>query len=109
LRSSKLCRARNAFIGATTTCEEPWDEYHRAAFTSQFEEIRDLGESVLLLGHFEVIGRTAGIEVGQEAARLATELGQEFAQLITFRDGKIFRSEDFLSHAEALEAAGLAE
>jgi ketosteroid isomerase-like protein len=78
-----------------------WEEYHRTAwggFTSQAEEIRDLGESVLLLGHLEVSGRTAGIE-----------LGQEFAQLITFRDGKILRAEDFLSHADALEAAGLSE
>jgi hypothetical protein len=27
--------------------------------------------------------------------------------LMTFRGGKILRSQDFLSHAEALEAAGL--
>jgi ketosteroid isomerase-like protein len=78
-----------------------WSEYRGEAwggFTSQIQEIRDLGESVLLLGHLDASGRTSGIE-----------LSQEFGQLVTFRDGKILRAEDFLGHAEALEAAGLRE
>ena len=78
-----------------------WDEYRSEAWgglMNQIEEIRDLGESVLILGHLDVAGRTTGIESNQE-----------FGQLVTFRDGKILRSEDFLSHAEALEAAGLTE
>jgi ketosteroid isomerase-like protein len=78
-----------------------WDEYRGEAwggFMSQIQEIRDLEESVLLLGHLDVAGRTTGIE-----------LSQEFGQLVTFRGGKILRSQDFLSHAEALEAAGLSE
>jgi ketosteroid isomerase-like protein len=33
----------------------------------------------------------------------------EIAQLLTFRGGKIASSRDFMSHAEALEAAGLRE
>ena len=77
-----------------------WDEYRSEAWgglMNQIQEIRDLGESVLILGHLDVAGRT-GIESNQE-----------FGQLVTFRDGKILRSEDFLSHAEALEAAGLRE
>ena len=65
---------------------------------NQIQEIRDLGESVLVLGHLDVSGRTAGIESRQE-----------FGQLVTFRGGKILRTQDFLSHAEALEAAGLQE
>ncbi len=78
-----------------------WDEYRSEAWgglMNQIQEIRDLGESVLILGHLDVAGRTTGIESNQE-----------FGQLVTFRDGKILRSEDFLSHAEALEAAGLSE
>ena len=78
-----------------------WDEYRGEAwggFMSLIQEIRDLEESVLLLGHLDVAGRTTGIE-----------LSQEFGQLVTFRGGKILRSQDFLSHAEALEAAGLSE
>jgi ketosteroid isomerase-like protein len=78
-----------------------WAEYRGEAFgrlTSQVEEIRDLGESVLLLGRFAVTGRTTRIE-------LDTELGE----LVTFRDGKIATVHDYLSHREALEAAGLRE
>jgi ketosteroid isomerase-like protein len=78
-----------------------WDEYRSEAWgglMNQIQEIRDLGESVLILGHLDVAGRTTGIESNQE-----------FGQLVTFRGGKILRSEDFLSHAEALEAAGLRE
>jgi ketosteroid isomerase-like protein len=65
-------------------------------FTSQIQETRDLGESVLVLGHVDVSGRTSGIESSQE-----------FGQLVSFRGGKILRTHDFLCHAEALEAAGL--
>jgi ketosteroid isomerase-like protein len=45
-----------------------------------------------------VTGRTTGVKPSQE-----------FGQLVTFRGGKILSSHDFLSHAEALEAAGLSE
>jgi ketosteroid isomerase-like protein len=78
-----------------------WDEYRGKAWgglMNEIQETRDLGESVLLLGHLDVTGRTSGIESRQE-----------FGQLVTFRGRKILRSEDFLSHAEALEAAGLQE
>jgi ketosteroid isomerase-like protein len=68
------------------------------AITSQVQEFRDLGESVLVLGHLDVTGRTTGIG-----------FHEELGQLVTFRGGKILRSRDFLSHAEALEAAGLEE
>jgi ketosteroid isomerase-like protein len=78
-----------------------WDEYRSKAWgglINQIHEIRDLGESVLVLGHLDVSGRTSGIGSSQE-----------FGQLVTFRGGKILRTQDFLSHAEALEAAGLRE
>jgi ketosteroid isomerase-like protein len=78
-----------------------WVEYRGEAFgrlAAQIEEIRDLGESVLVLAHFAVTGRATRIE-------LDTELGQ----IIAFRDGKIATVHDFLSHREALEAAGLQE
>jgi ketosteroid isomerase-like protein len=51
---------------------------------------------VLYLGHIEFTSRKTGIEFD-------SEVGQVF----DFRGGKIVRSRDFLSHAEALEAAGL--
>jgi ketosteroid isomerase-like protein len=78
-----------------------WDEYRSKTWgglTNQIQEVRDLGESVLVLGHLDVSSRTSGIESTQE-----------FGQLVTFRAGKILRTDDFLSHEEALEAAGLSE
>ena len=78
-----------------------WDDYRGGAWerlTIQIQEIRDLGESVLVLGHIDLTGRTTGMEFREEVG-----------SLMTFRGGKILRSQDFRSHAEALAAAGLEE
>jgi ketosteroid isomerase-like protein len=78
-----------------------WVEYRGEAFgrlTAQIEEIRDLGNSVLVLGRFAVTGRATRIE-----------LDNEVGLILTFRDGRIASSHDYLSHQEALEAAGLEE
>jgi uncharacterized protein len=78
-----------------------WDDYRGGAWerlTIRIQEIRDLGESVLVLGHLNLTARTTGIRFHEEVG-----------SLMTFRGGKILRSEDFLSHAKALEAAGLRE
>jgi ketosteroid isomerase-like protein len=66
--------------------------------TVRFDDVRDLGDSVLALGEIAGTGRTTQLEVGGEIAQLAT-----------FRDGKIVSFRDFPSRAEALEAAGLRE
>jgi ketosteroid isomerase-like protein len=78
-----------------------WDDYRGGAWErmrGRIQEVRDLGESVVVLGHIHLTARTTGLEFSQEVG-----------QLITFRGGKILRSQDFLSHTEALEAAGLRE
>jgi ketosteroid isomerase-like protein len=78
-----------------------WDNYHGGAWErsrAHIHEIRDLGESVLVLAHIDLTARTTGLE-----------FTQELGQLITFRGGKVVRSQDFPRHAEALEAAGLSE
>jgi ketosteroid isomerase-like protein len=78
-----------------------WDDYRGGAWerlTIRVQEIRDLGESVLVLGHIDLTARTTGLEFHEEVG-----------SLIIFRGEKILRSEDFLSHAAALEAAGLPE
>ena len=72
---------------------ESWER-----LTNRPEEFRDLGESVLALGRMDLAARTTGIEFSQE-------LGEVF----DLRAGKIVRIRDFLTHAEALEAAGLPE
>jgi ketosteroid isomerase-like protein len=69
-----------------------------AQVTARFDDIRDLGESVLALGEWEMTGHTTGLNFTGEVA-----------QLVTYRDGKAIRVRDFASHADALEAAGLRE
>ena len=78
-----------------------WREFHGETWESvknRPQEIRDLGDSVLLLGQMDLTARATGIE-----------FSQELGELIEFREGKIARVRDFLTHAEALEAAGLSE
>ena len=72
---------------------EAWER-----LTNRPQEFRDLGESVLALGHMDLTARATGIEFSQE-------LGEVF----DVRAGKIVRIRDFLTHAEAIEAAGLRE
>jgi ketosteroid isomerase-like protein len=68
-------------------------------FWTDAEEIRDLGDDqVLYLGHIRFRGPASGIMVESQLANVKT-----------LRDGKIVRSEDYLSHKEALEAVGLSE
>jgi ketosteroid isomerase-like protein len=71
-----------------TEVDDFWVESH---------EIRDLGAGrVLNLGRIQFRGRASGALVESQ-----------LALVITLRDGKIVRSEDYLSHKEALEAVGL--
>src|SRR5215203_2553008 len=68
-----------------------WGGYRSEAWgglMNQSQEVRDLGDSVLVLGHLDVSGRTSGVE-----------FSQELGQLVTFRGGKILRTQDFLTHA----------
>ena len=66
--------------------------------TNRPQEFRDLGESVLALGHLELTARVTGIEFSQEVG-----------EVFDLRAGKIVRIRDFLTHAEAIQAAGLRE
>ncbi len=78
-----------------------WDEYRGEAWAGlrgQIQETRDLGDSVLVLGHFDVTGRRTGIEFGR---------GSWAVHHLPRRADP--RSRDFLATLEALEAAGLLE
>jgi ketosteroid isomerase-like protein len=81
--------------------QEIWRENRGGAWqrlTNRPQEFRDLGESVLALGHIGLTARATGIEFNQEVG-----------EVFDLRAGKIVRIRDFLTHAEALEAAGLEE
>jgi ketosteroid isomerase-like protein len=62
------------------------------------EEIRDLGDQVLIIGRLHATGRESGIEIDSPIAWLST-----------VRDGRIVRSCGYLDPQDALEAAGLSE
>ena len=63
----------------------------------EYPEVHDLGDQVLGLGRFSM--RFAS----------GVELDQEVAFVHTWRNGKCVEARTWLSHAEALEAAGLSE
>jgi ketosteroid isomerase-like protein len=62
------------------------------------EELRDLGDDVLLIGQMHARGRGSGIEIDSP-----------IAWLCSVRSRRIVRSRGFLDPEKALEAAGLSE
>ena len=93
-----LGRAGNVFHGHEGM-REFWSLWRTEVddFWVESDEIRDLGgERVLHLGHIQFRGRASGIMVESQ-----------LALVITLRDGKIVRSEDYLSYREAIEDVGL--
>jgi ketosteroid isomerase-like protein len=62
------------------------------------DELRDLGDSVLVLGRTEGRGRASGVHVDSP-----------LAIIFDFRCAKISRARTYLNHGEALRAAGLSE
>ena len=63
------------------------------------QELRDVGDDrVVLLGGFRWRGPSSGIVIESPVG-----------YVVTVRDGKIVRAEDYLSHEEAVKAVGLEE
>jgi hypothetical protein len=65
---------------------------------ARIEEMRDLGDRVLIRFYWKTRGERSGIE---------SDLS--WSQIGTLRDGRIILIEYFLDHAEALKAVGLEE
>jgi ketosteroid isomerase-like protein len=70
---------------------EPWDAYQ-----PNIEELLDLGDRVVVLGHDR--GRIQGVDGGIDV---------KGAVIYQFDDGKVTRIEYYLDRAEGLRAAGL--
>ena len=96
---AQLVEGKETVYKGTSGMRRFWEDWHEV-FDFRFDEtdIRDLGDKLLVLSHASVTGRGSGID-------LSTPL----AMLVTFEGGQIIRSDSFLDHAEALEAAGLSE
>jgi ketosteroid isomerase-like protein len=72
---------------------ESWEDFHSVA-----QEHRDLGDRVLALGRNMGRGRGSGVPVDAP-----------YGTVFDFLDGEVSRIRLFLDHAEALQAAALAE
>ena len=79
---------------------ETWSQPY-GEFRVEAAEIRDLGDQVVVLERYS--GR--GLKGGESDAWLVAEL----ARVISFRDGRIWRSKEYRTLEQALEAAGLSE
>ena len=77
-----------------------WNEYRQiwGEVKVRPDDIRDLGDRVLMLGHIHGRGKGSGMPFDAPVA-----------MLFSLRDGQIARSEDFPNHEQGLRAAGLAE
>ena len=76
-----------------------WEEWHRLwAVTIEPSEIRDLGETVLVLARMRARGNESGID-----------LDREIGYVIDFDDGLVRRSTAYLSAEAALAAVGAPE
>jgi ketosteroid isomerase-like protein len=67
-------------------------------FEPGFDEVRDLGDRLLVFGRFRIRARGSGVDTDFPVAGIAT-----------YRGGKLVRWEDFRERRLALEAAGLSE
>ena len=82
--------------GVRESWEQWFDQWEEYGF--EVERIVDCGDAVLAVTREQGRGMTSG----------ATVSARNFI-VMTFRDGKILRYQEFSDEAEALEAAGLSE
>jgi ketosteroid isomerase-like protein len=66
-------------------------------FQPVYEQYRDLGDGVLVLGRWRARGRVSGVELENQPATWLYEI----------KNGKVVRMRTFTDRTEALEAAGL--
>jgi ketosteroid isomerase-like protein len=86
-------RGRDAVKAFGRDFFETWESY-----TIEADQILDAGETVVVLGRVHAVGKGSGATVDSPVAYVHT-----------LRDGKLTHTRSFLSHDEALEAAGLRE
>jgi ketosteroid isomerase-like protein len=90
---STVYRGHDEVAGGFNAIWQTWEVFHL-----EETEIRDLGDSVLWLGHVKIRGSASHID-----------LDQEFAFHTRLQDGQVIAVRSFLGWREALEAVGLSE
>jgi ketosteroid isomerase-like protein len=86
-------RGRHALREFLADNAENFDVFHPS-----YQDIRDLGDRVLAIGRLRIQGKEGGVELEVPSALV-----------VTYRDGKVVRFEDFGDERKALAAAGLSE
>jgi len=86
-------RGRDALREFLADNAENFDVFHPS-----YQDIRDLGDRVLAIGRLRIQGKEGGVELEVPSALV-----------VTYRDGKVVRFEDFGDERKALAAAGLSE
>ena len=93
-----ITRLEGATFRGSEGMSEYWSQTNAALeLVVSFDEVRDLGDTVLGLGHLR--GRSQG----------GIPIDTQYGIVISFRDGLAVSGSDWGSHVEALEAAGLSE
>lgn len=91
-------RLEGAIYRGRDGMREYWSQTNAALeLVVSFDEVRDLGDTVLGLGRLR--GRSEG----------GIPIDSQYGIVINFRDGLAGSGSDWDSHADALEAAGLSE
>jgi ketosteroid isomerase-like protein len=67
-------------------------------FQVAYEDVRDLGDRIVAIGTLRIRGKGSGAEIEVPSA-----------VLLTYRDAKVVRFEDFGNRQRAFDAAGLSE
>ena len=77
-----------------------WEDWHGGVFDFQFreEDIRDLGDTVLVLSRVSATGRASGVD-----------LDTSFGMVLTIEGGRLIRMVSYPDREQALEAVGLQE
>jgi ketosteroid isomerase-like protein len=90
----KSSRGRNQWLRAISDWIETVDDWR-----IEVEEVIDaVVDRVVATAHVHARGRGSGVP-----------LDQHLSSVVTVRDGKVMRIDDYLDRAEALKAAGLSE
>ena len=96
---AQLVEGGDSTYRGTAGVESFWADW-RVAWNFEFGEldIRDLGDTVLVIGQVSVTSQTSGMD-----------LDTAMAAVFSVEDGRVIRMISYLDVAEALEAVGLAE
>ena len=93
LLEANVYRGHEGFTRYLNDLSETW-----STVEGHIDEVRDLGERVLLFGHVRTVGRGSGVDIDQPVSGV-----------FTFRSGKIATARYYADPAEALKAVGLSE